>query len=251
MMAVAVLTYFYVHRMRHLPVHLAALAALGVATTPAFVFLATSTAMSECVFTLAQLGVVIVAHRAIGSSSDRGWRLAVLAGLLGVATVLIRSVGVAAVAAAFCGFLMERQWKRLLAFTGAVAICLGPWLMYTRAHAPTAEHQEIHRGSLVYGYGEQFWMRFAGSAGSGRVTVADLPGRVATNAIDVAGRSFVGIFAPVVLRSAEESGEEVVFLAGQVGWTFIGFGSLPATMVLSCVLGAIVVWGFVRTARET
>ena len=249
MLGVALLSYFYLHGWRHLPRHLAALAAVGIATTPALVFLATSTAMSECVFTLAQLAVVVVAHRAIGASPVRGARLAVLAGVLGAAAVLIRSVGVGVVAAVFLSFLKERQWKRLSAFTVVVAICVGPWLLYTRAHAPTVEHQQIHRGSLVYGYGDQFWMRFAGSALSGRVTAADLPDRVATNLIDVFGRSFVGIFGPILLRDADESGEEVVFLGGQVGWTFIGFGGLPATMAMSCVLGAIIVWGFVRTVR--
>jgi hypothetical protein len=250
MFGVATLSYFYLHQLRRLPRHLAALAAIGIATTPAFVFLATSTAMSECVFTLAQLAVVVVADRAIRASPGSGWRLAALAGLLGVATVLTRSVGAAVVAAVFCSFVKERQWKRVSAFTIVLAICLGPWLMYARAHAPTAEHQQIHRGSLVYGYGDQFWMRFAGSALSGRVTAADLPDRAATNLMDVFGRSFVGIFTPVLLRSVEESGEELVFLGGQVGWTFIGFGGLPATIAISFVLGGIVVWGFVRTARE-
>jgi hypothetical protein len=93
-------------------------------------------------------------------------------------------------------------------------------------------------------------MRFAGSASSGRVTAADLPDRVATNLTDVFGRSFVGIFGPVLLRGADESGEEVVFLGRQVGWTFIGFGGLPQTIAVSFALGAIVVWGFVRTVRE-
>ena len=217
MFGVATLSYSYLHQLRRLPRHLAALAAIGIATTPAFVFLATSTAMSECVFTLAQLGVVVVGDRAIRASPGSGWRLAALAALLGVATVLIRSVGVAVVAAVFCSFVKERQWKRASAFTIVVAICLGPWLLYARAHAPTAEHQQIHRGSIVYGYGDQFWMRFAGSALSGRVTAADLPDRVATNLMDVSGRSFVGIFTPVLLRSVEESGEELVFLGGQSG----------------------------------
>ena len=250
MLGVAMLSYFYLHRSRRLPRHLAVMASIGIATTPALVFLATSTAMSECVFMLAQLGVVALVHRAVGTSPERGWRLAVLAGLLGVGTVLVRSVGVGVIAAACCAFLQQRQWKRLSAFVVVVALGFGPWLLYTRAHAPTAEHRESHRGSIVYGYGEQFWMRFAGSASSGRVTASDLPERIGTNMIDIGGRSFVGIFAPGVLRSADESGEEVVFLAGQLGWTFVGFGGLPATMAISLVLAAIAMVGFVRTVRE-
>jgi hypothetical protein len=250
MLGVAWLSYFYLHRLRQQPRHLAALASVGIATTPALVFLATSTAMSESIFTLAQLGVVVVGHRASDASPRRGTRLALLAGLLGAATVLVRSVGIGVVAAVFLYLLKERKWKQLSAFTIVVAICVGPWLMYTRAYAPTVEHQQIHRGSLVYGYSDQFWMRFAGSASSGHVTVADLPDRVATNVVDVFARSFVGIFGPILLRDADESGEEVVFLGRQVGWTFIGFGGLPQTIAVSCVLGAIILWGFVRTVRE-
>jgi hypothetical protein len=250
MLGAALLSYFYLHRLRQQPRHLAALTSLGIATTPALVFLATSTVMSECVFTLAQLGVVVVGHRAIDASPDRGTRHAVLAGVLGAATVLVRSVGIGVVAAVGLCLLKERKWKQLSAFTIAVAIVLGPWLLYARAHAPTRQHQEIHRGSLVYGYGDQFWMRFAGSASSGRVTIAELPERVATNVYDVGSRSFVGIFGSILLRDAEDSGEEVVFLGRQVGWTFIGFGALPQTIAVSCVLGILVLWGFVRTVRE-
>ena len=250
MLGVALLSYVYFHGLRELPRHLAALAAIAVAVTPAFVFLATSTAMSECVFTLAQLGVVVVAHRAIERPSERGWKLAVCAGLLGAATVLIRSVGVGVVAAAFLCFLKERQWKRAFAFAIVVAIFVGPWVVYTRAHAPTVEHQQIHRGSLVYGYVEQFWMRWAGSATSGRVTAADLPERVATNLVDISGRSVGGIFTPVLLRPPAESGEEVVSLAGRVSWTFVGIGGLPANMAVSMFLSAVVAWGFVRVVRE-
>jgi hypothetical protein len=250
MLGVALVSYWYFLRLRELPRHLAALAAIGVAATPAFVFLATSTAMSECVFTLAQLGVVAVAHRALEQRSERGGRLAVVAGLLAAATVLIRSVGVGVVAAVFLCFLNERQWKRALVFAGVVVILVGPWALYSRVHAPTVEHQQVHRGSLVYGYGEQFWMRWAGSATSGRVTAADLPERIVTNLVDISGRSMGGIFAPVLLRPSTESGEEVVSLAGRVSWTFVGIGGLPANMAVSSLLSAIVAWGFVRAVRE-
>ena len=192
MLAVALLSYSYFNRLRGLPRHLAALAAIGVASTPAFVFLATSTVMSECVFTLAQLAAVVVAHRALERPPELGLKHAFLAGLVGGATVLIRSVGVGAVLAVFLCFVKERQWKRALVFATVVASLVGPWMLYSRAHAPTVEHQEIHRGSLLYRYGEQFWMRWAGSATAGRVTAADLPDRVATNLIDISGRSMGG-----------------------------------------------------------
>src|ERR1700736_4587632 len=55
MMGVGVLTYVYVDTDRHAPRDISACAAVAVAIVPSFVFLATSTVMSECVFTLAQL----------------------------------------------------------------------------------------------------------------------------------------------------------------------------------------------------
>src|SRR5688572_27655643 len=174
MLGVTLLSYYYLHRLRQQPRHIAAIVSVGIATTPALVFLATSTTMSESVFTLAQLAVVVVGHRAVAALPIGGTRLAVFAGVLGGATVLIRSVGVGVVAAVALCLIKERKWKQLSAFVVTVAICVGPWLMYARAHAPTAQHREIHRGSLVYGYGDQFWMRFAGSASSGRVTIAEL-----------------------------------------------------------------------------
>ena len=39
-------------------------------------------------------------------------------------------------------------------------------------------------------------------------------------------------------------------LAGRVSWTFVGIGGLPANMAVSLLLSAVVLWGFVRTARE-
>ncbi len=250
MLGVASLTYFYLHAHRQLPRHLAALASVAVATTPALVFLATSTVMSECVFTLTQLATLVVAQRTVEAPSERRSRAVVLAGLLGAATVIIRSAGFAVVAAVFLMLLKERLSKRAALFAVVILVCLGPWLLYSRAHAPTAAQQEVHRGSIVYGYGEQFWMRWAGSPSTGRVSMADLPARAGRNAVDLFGRGIGGIFAPALLRGPEESGEEVVSLGGDIGWMFAGLGGTPANMAVSFAFAAIVIWGFVRCIRE-
>ncbi len=156
MLGVGLLSYTYFHRDRQLPRHLAACAAVAITTTPALVFLATSTVMSECVFTLAQLGAVVAAHRAAQPSAEGAWRLVVVAALLAAAAMLIRSAGVAVIAAIGIFFLKDLQWKRALLFAGVLVISLGPWLVYARAHHPTPEQQESHRGSIVYGYTDQF-----------------------------------------------------------------------------------------------
>ena len=249
MFGVAWLTYFYLHEQRQLPRHLSACAAAAVATTPALVFLATSTVMSECVFTLAQLAAVVVAHRAVSGSPEHEWRWLVLAALFAAAAVLIRSAGIAVASAVFLFLIRQHLWQRAAGFATVVALCLVPWFGYARAHRPTPAHQEIHRGSIVYGYADQFWMRWAGSPSSGRITTAEISDRVARNTIDVFGRSIGGVFAASMLRGPEESGEEVLSLGGNVGWTFVGMGT-PVNLLLSFTLSAIVVWGFFRTARQ-
>ena len=216
---------------------------VAVAITPSFVFLATSTVMSECVFAFAQLGAVVLAHRAAAAPSGRELRPLIVAALVAAATVLIRSAGVAVVAAVFFYLLHTRLWKRAAIFTAIVAMCLLPWLIYARVHAPSAQQKQIHRGAILYSYGEQFWMRWAGSVSTGRVTVADLKDRVGTNAVDVFGRGMGGIFAPMLLRGPDESGQELLSIGGQVGWTFVGMGNLSATMAVSFALAAVVCLG--------
>jgi len=249
MLGVALLSYLYLHQFRQLPRHVAALAATAIGITPSFVFLATSTVMSECVFTLAQLGAVVLAHRAADAPPERTWGRLVAAALVASATVLIRSAGVAVVAAAFLYFVALRQWKRAGIFAVVVAVCLLPWIAYSRAHAPTPEQQQTHRGAILYSYGQQFWMRWAGSVSTGRATVDELRERVATNVVDVVARGMGGIFAPMLLRGPDESGEELLSIGRSVGWTFVGMGNLPVNMAISCVLAAIVLLGFARTVR--
>jgi 4-amino-4-deoxy-L-arabinose transferase-like glycosyltransferase len=244
------LSYTYFHRDRQVPRDLAACTAVAIVLTPSLVFLATSTVMSECVFLVAQFATVVVTGRAIAASTDRAWRLVVVAGLLAAAAVLIRSVGVAVIAAACLAFVKEGQWKRAALFSVVALACLAPWLAYSRVHAPTHEQQSIHRGSIVYGYGHQFWMRRAGAALSGEISVAELPERIATNLFDVSGRGVGGIFVPALLRGADESGEEVLSLGGNIGWTFIGLGGLPVNIAISLAMTVLVAFGYVRTVRE-
>ena len=217
MLGVGMLSYVYLHRDRGLPRHLAACASIAIATTPAFVFLATSTVMSECVFTLAQLGAVVVADRAVTVSGKHTGRLVVFGAVLAAVAVLIRSAGAGLLLAACLCFLKERRWARAAGFATAAVLCLLPWLLHTRAHQPTPAEQEAHRGSIVFAYPDQFWMRRAGSVPSGRITIAELPDRVATNLLDVFARGVGGILVPTLLRGPDESGEEIVSLGGE--WT--------------------------------
>jgi hypothetical protein len=93
-------------------------------------------------------------------------------------------------------------------------------------------------------------MRWAGYPWAGAATAGDLPARVATNVADVTLRSMVGVFAPVVLRGPEESGEEIAALGGAVGISRGSMGGATATMVLSIVFTGVVLVGFVHVARQ-
>lgn len=251
MMGVGLLTFVYVRSHRHLPREMAACVAVATAVVPAFVFLATSTVMSECVFTLAQLASVVLIHR--GTESSDGRRrvlLTISAAALAAASVLIRSAAAGLVVAATLWLLHERRWKSAALFAAVVVLCLLPWMTYARANAPTAQQRAAHGGAIVHSYSDQFWMQWAGSPGVGRITAGDIPARIATNLGDLSARGLGGIFVPAFFRGPSESGEEVVGLGGFAGLLTGSMGSAAATMAISLALSVIVLAGFIATARR-
>ena len=146
--------------------------------------------------------------------------------------------------------LKERLWKSAALFAAVVVLCLLPWMTYARAHAPTAQQRAAHGGAVVHSYSDQFWMQWAGTPGLGRITVGDLPARIATNLTDVFARDMGGIFVPAFFRGPSESGEEVVALGGVAGFLTGSMGVAGATMAISLALSAIVLAGFIATARR-
>lgn len=251
MMGVGLLTYIYLHRDRRLHRHLAACVSIAVPMTPAFVFLATSTVMSECIFTLSQLATVLLIHRSVETTDPRtGRRFAVFAGILAAGTVLVRSAAAGLIVAAVLSFVKERLGKRAVVFAGVVVLCLLPWWLYARAHMPTTAQRAAHGGAVVYGYADQFWMRWAGTPELGRITVRDLPARIQTNFIDVFGRDIAGILTPALFRGPRESGEEVLALGGAAGLSAASMGGARATMIISVVLSSIGLIGFVHVVRQ-
>lgn len=164
--------------------------------------------------------------------------------------VLIRSAAVGLILASVVYLVKERLWWRAVAFATVVALCLLPWLAYSSMNAASAEQRAGHGGAVVYGYGDQFWMRWAGTPALGRITANDLPGRIAVNLTDISARSMVGIFVPTLLRGANESGEEVASLGGLAGLLPGSMGIATATMAISLGLSAIVLVGFIDAARR-
>ncbi len=249
MLATGALTYVWC-RQHRIERDLAAYAALALTLTPAFVFLATSTVMSECLFTFVQLAAVFAIHRSSQVEHPRGVSLVILGAVMAGSAVLMRSAGIALLAAAGIWLVARREWKRAATFGAVAAMCVLPWLIYSRANAPTREERFAHGGSIAYAYQEQLWMRWAGAPGSGTATVADLPGRVATNIEDIFSRGVAGIFLPTLFRGPFESGEELVSLGGTVGIRTGSMGSAGATKVISATLGLVLIIGFVSTVRR-
>ena len=250
MAGVGFASFWYAAGCRRLPSPLSAAIAVAIVVTPAFVFLATSTVMAECVFTLAQLAAVIALDRACEHDHRHRWRRIVVAAAIAAAAMLIRSTGIALMASGALYLLNQRRWREALTFAATLMLLLAPWLLYARAHVPTTAQRLEHGGSIAYAYADSMRLRAAGTPSSGQATFADVRARVTENFTNVFGRDIAGMFAPALLRGPDESGEEVVSIGGTIGVQAGSMGNATPTMVISFVLSVIAIVGYVRTVRE-
>ena len=242
MLGVAALTYHYLIAHRELDRGRAAAIAMLTALLPGFVFLATSTLMAECVFTLALVASAIAIERAASGSKRRG-RESILAGVLCTAAWLVRSAGITAVIAGAFILVWRRGWRAGAGFLAVCALCYAPWYVYALAHQPTAEARTAHGGSIVYSYRALLSMRVGGSASSGVTDAGGLVTRVATNVANVVGRDIGAVIFPAAYRGPGESGQEVFQLSGAgPGAGSMGLGA--AVVVPSAALSLLVVIGW-------
>ncbi len=229
------------YRDRSLPSWLAIGLALAVVLTPAFVWLATSTIMSEPLFTLALLATVVLVSR----------QRHALGGAAAAAAILIRSAGWPVLVGVLAWYLARRQWRPVLVFLFTAAVGLLPWIWYARAHATPLAQRLEHGGAHVFTYQEQFWMRRAGDFESGRITLGDIPPRVSAGLFDIFARDVGAIVVPGLYRSATESGEETLSVGGSRGVTSRGsMGNTTGTMLVSGLLSAIAVLGYAVRLRR-
>jgi len=220
----------------------AMLLAAIVVLTPAFVFLATSTVMAECVFSVALMLAVLAVERVIRGQPAQ-LRVAVLAGVALAAAVLIRTAGMAAIAAAVAYLVVHRRWRQLAICAITMAACVLPWQIYAAANAPSPADSFSHGGTIAYSYRELLQMARPGDV---RVTVT--PGEIAVrgvrNVAGIATRDVGAIIAPALVRGAHESGQEVV----SVGPPGRGsMGAATGTMVISVLLSLVIAAGVVRS----
>lgn len=251
MWGIGVATYRYCRLVCQLPQPIATTIAVITTWMPAFVFLATSTLMSECVFTLAQLLTVIVAEKALQKADQpTAWRWWVGAGLLASWVFLTRSIAISLLVAVVLYLLKARRWQAIVIFTGTTVLFIAPWMWYSRAHATPAELKRLHGGNVVFTYGDQMWMKRAAMLSSGTETVQDLPARFWRNMQNMAVRDWCGMLFPALLRRPQESGEETFSLGVSDA---IGGGNMEGgttTAIVSTTLFLLTLLGFITIARR-
>ena len=169
MLAAGMLTIVHFRRDRGVPPIAALGLALATVASPAFVFFAASTLMSEPLFIALQLAWIVVLEPA---TRERGEPRAAMAGLLAGAAVLVRTLGAAPVAAAGLYLICRRRWRETVAFVGCAALVVVPWTVHAALHAPTPEQQASVNDSVAYGYATQFWLRLAGNPQFGTISLA-------------------------------------------------------------------------------
>ncbi len=241
MFGAGMLAYFYFRRVRLTPPFVALGIAAATVFYPALVFLATSSVMSECVFTLLQLGALILIERCVAERAGQAaLKFAALGAVLVAAAFLTRPAGLGLLLGSLL-YLFKETWVKekltrpLLIVVAIVTLLAGPWVIYSRLYAPTPEQRAEQGANIVQPYTTQFWQKVAGAPQEGTLTFDDLPERLWTNLseigkYDIGGIAFYALFRPL------EPGERM-----RVGAEGRG---------LSLLLAALALFGYVMTVRQ-
>lgn len=209
MMGAGLVAFKYFQRERRLPDFVALALALATVLYPALVFLATSTVMSECVFTLVHLAAILVIQRGVRAGQiNRAWLWAAWGGALASYAFLVRPAALGLLAGVVLYLLKERLFKQAAIFAFVVLLLVGPWTLYSRRYAPTSEQRAEQGANIVQTYNVQFWQRIAGRPESGTITAGDLPERIGNNLGEIAKYDF-GALVFYSLYRALEPGQSV------------------------------------------
>lgn len=229
-------SYYYFTRYRELPNYLALFIAAIVGLSPGLVFMATSSLMSECVFTLAQMAALVAVERCVQEKDGgRFWLYASLAAAAVSWAFLTRSMAAGLILAALLYFLKERLFKSAAVFAVSVALLSGSWMLYSRAKAPTAEQRAEINSYIVRPYTEQFWDRVAGHEAAGSISLSELPGRIWSNLASIASSDLGGIVTPSFFPSLNQGLAE----RGDV-----------VQLLLSLLVFGLIIAGVVSVVRE-
>ncbi len=213
MIGAGLIAFRYFNRQRALPTYVAFALAFATTIYPALVFLATSSVMSECVFTLAQLATIFLIEKSVGRDSSgslisSGWRYAAIGGALASFAFLTRPAGPGLLLGSVIYLLKEKLPKQALIFAAIVTLLVGPWVLYSRSHSPTPEQRAEQGANIVQPYSTQFWQRVAGQPLSGVITIEGVPERVWNNLSEI-GKFDFGAFVFYSLYRPMEPGEPI------------------------------------------
>lgn len=168
-----------------------------VVLSPGLVFIATSSLMSECVFTLVCLGsIVMVEHVVTDTRVKSQYPLIILAGVLLSATFLTRSIAITLLISSFLYLVMKRKMALLPVFALTTALIIGSWLIYSRIHRPTLQQRAEVNSYILVPYSEHFWDRTAGLTSEGKITIFELPARIVSNIVSVITLDLGGVVIP-------------------------------------------------------
>lgn len=240
MVGTGLLTFRYLHVYRDLGQGRAAAIAALTTLTPGLVFLATSTVMSECVFTLALMGSAVALERAALTADPRQSRRGIIiAALVTTAAWLIRSAGIALVGGGVLFLLWRRGWRAAAGFLVVCALSYAPWALYSATHSPTLDERAAHGGDVVRAYRPPQ-----------AIGVAALGRRVATNAVNVFGRDLGAMIFPAGYRGSDESGLEALVLTGAAGLEAGSMGIGAPLVAASSIIASFVILGALTMARR-
>ncbi len=249
MLAAGWLAYVYFARERQMNPLVALGIAVAMVLSPPLVFLATSTVMSECVFTAIFLATILIVERGArkikANEAKAGWLYPVLCGVGGTLCFLTRSAAISVVAAIFVYLVKERLRRAALIFTATVVLLSAPWVIYSRLHAPTPEQWNEQAGHIVEDYSKQFWQRQAGNIQSGTIEVTELPERVWKNIQQVALRDMLRVVAAPLYETLRS------FQAAEAWRQQDGYEAPGGiTAFFSLVVTILALAGFIRLLRE-
>jgi hypothetical protein len=249
MLLAGVVSCWYFVRVRELPYYLALSISAAAVIAPPIVFISTSLVMSEPVFMLAQLLAITLVELGVKlKDNPRAWGWIALGAACTSFAMLVRTMAISLVAGVILYLLWKRMWRGAAIFLGVVVLLYGPWMIYTRTHAPTLEQRREQNGYIVQDYATQFWQRRAGSISSGTITVELLPDRVWNNLTEMGLRDAGELLVARFYYALQDDG-----LAGALSFfmaLFILAGYLAtvrtrltlAEIVIPISLGIILIW---------
>src|SRR5262249_32665838 len=121
---------------------------------------------------------------------------------------LTRSIAVALIGAVFLYYLKERMVRAALIFGLAVALFAGPWVVYSRLHAPTPSQAQEQGGHCVQPSARHFWRRVASGPTPNPITAAEIPSRVWNNILEITGKDVFRILATPVYEALRDPYKE-------------------------------------------